>query len=133
MSWEKGHFLKFQLEKRLKNLIQDYVICMYLRKAVFECGFLSLFKLLLFLLKLCVFVTSHTLFSNIRQAFRGETQERGEGHTVHCSVQWDTREGRGWHQIWREIVRSLSYTFCDRKNAVFCANIFIYHFRRFLY
>ena len=78
LSWEKGHFFKFQLEKRLKNLIQDYVICMYLRKAVFECGFLSLFKLLLFLLKLCVFVTSHnTLFSNIRQAFRGETQERG--------------------------------------------------------
>ena len=76
LSWEKGHFFKFQLEKRLKNLIQDYVICMYLRKAVFECGFSSLFKLLLFLIKL-VFVTSHTLFSNIRQAFRGETQERG--------------------------------------------------------
>ena len=25
LSWEKGHFLKFQLEKRLKNVIQDYV------------------------------------------------------------------------------------------------------------
>ena len=25
LSWEKGHFLKFQLEKRLKNFIQDYV------------------------------------------------------------------------------------------------------------
>ena len=49
---------------------------MYLRKAIFECGFSSLFKLLLFLIKL-VFVTSHTLFSKFRQAFRGETQERG--------------------------------------------------------
>ena len=99
---------------------------MYLRKAIFECGFSSLFKLLLFLIKL-VFVTSHnTLFSKLRQAFRGETQERGEGHTVHCSVQWDTRDGRGWHQIWREIVRTLSYTFCDRKNAVFlCKNFYL--------
>ena len=25
LSWEKGHFLKFQLEKRLKKFIQDYV------------------------------------------------------------------------------------------------------------